>query len=218
MFINNIESCNRETFDPLEDNKSSIELIDHAGTDLGIANAARVSYGRHNESESACDKTLIEFLLKNKHETPFEQTFLQFNIKAPIFVVRQWMRHRIGVSYNEKSARYTRMDLEFYIPKVTQEQTTCFDETVAFCSKSYHNLLDQGVSKERARCVLPVSLYTNFVFACNLRSLFHFIELRTDSHAQWEIQQYAKTMLVIANKHFPVSVGIWKNLHGLYSE
>jgi len=102
--------------DPLGDGKSSLELLRFSGSDLDIVNAARMSYGKQSKAFSEIDANILNTLITEGHETPFEQTFLQFHVQLPIFVARQWMRHRVGVSYNEKSARYTQMKQEFYIP------------------------------------------------------------------------------------------------------
>lgn len=213
------------TLDPLHDKKSSITLLEVAGSDLSIANAARVSYKRHNDVASDSDAKLIESLLRNQHETPFEQTFLQFHVRLPIFVARQWMRHRIGVSYNEQSARYTTMAHEFYVPQwraqseisadVANKLGADYEQQLAACSSMYDTLLGAGIKKELARCILPVSLYTQFVFGCNMRSLLHFAQLRADSHAQWEIQQYAKAMIRLAYKHFPITIEKWCAQHNI---
>ena len=216
--------------DPLGDGISSLELSQVNGDDLQIVNAARVSYARHSEKFSEADQRILTQLISSGHESPFEQTFLQYHVKLPIFVARQWMRHRVGVSYNEQSARYTKMKEEFYVPtdlRIKSEYHTSLEpkqreerhdilrseytKAVQAAAKTYDNLLAMGVPRELARGVLPVSLYTQFVFACNMRSLFHFVGLRADSHAQWEIQQYAKGMLKLAQKHFPASVAIWCN-------
>jgi thymidylate synthase (FAD) len=198
--------------DPLADTISSLSLENYAGSDLSIVNAARISYKGHSDSLEEKDICLLENMIVNEHKTPFEQTFLQFRVKAPIFVTRQWMRHRIGVSYNEVSARYSKMDQEFYIPKSIEaipEQKEKYKKIIESCSLTYQQLLDSGIKREEARCVLPVSLYTTFYFGCNLNSLFHFAQLRYDKHAQWEIQQYARCILLLARDKFPYSINFW---------
>jgi thymidylate synthase (FAD) len=226
------QTCASQQLDPLGDGISSLELLRFSGEDLDITNAARVSYGRHSEKFSDADQRLLTTLISSGHETPFEQTFLQYRVKLPIFVARQWMRHRVGVSYNEQSARYTKMAEEFYIPKdwrnksqqysnldeqgraaVDTEARAAYLTVLKTASRTYEQLLNLGTPRELARGILPVSLYTQFVFACNVRSLFHFVELRADSHAQWEIQQYAKGLMKLAQPHFPVSIDIWCKTH-----
>jgi thymidylate synthase (FAD) len=213
-----------QVLDPLQDGLSSLRLLETSGSDLGIVNAARVSYNRESKAFSEADGKILETLITHGHETPFEQTFLQFHVKLPIFVARQWMRHRIGVSYNEQSARYTQMKDEFYVPKEwrttskdglaaqpekAQDLKAAYRHALEVSAQTYKQLLEAGISRELARGVLPVSLYTQFVFSCNLRSLFHFASLRADSHAQWEIQQYAKGMIQLAQTHFPRSIDTW---------
>jgi thymidylate synthase (FAD) len=198
--------------DPLDDRISQLQLVQIGGSDLSVVNAARISYNGHSEKIEETDIKLLGNMMKNGHKTPFEQTFLQFFVKAPIFVTRQWMRHRIGVSYNELSARYTKMDQQYYIPKhvlASENLVEVYKGSLQNCSATYQLLLDTGIKREEARCVLPVSLYTTFYFSCNLNSLFHFAELRADCHAQWEIQQYAKAMLILAKKDFPNCIELW---------
>lgn len=229
LVVGNVSLCmdHAPEIDPLQDKKSSITLLQVAGSDLCIANSARVSYNRHSDAASDADAKLIEKLLKDHHETPFEQTFLQFHVKLPIFVARHWMRHRIGVSYNEKSARYTHMEQEFYVPtwraekgkelspEVALATTKEYEAQLASCSALYEKMLASGVKRELARGILPVSLYTEFVFGCNMRSLLHFVELRAEAHAQWEIQQYAKAMLKMAHEHFPITIKSWCALNNI---
>lgn len=218
--------------DPLGDGISALELLTVNGNDLQIVNAARVSYARHSTAFSEADQAILRRLIESGHETPFEQTFLQYHVRLPIFVARQWMRHRVGVSYNEQSARYTKMEEKFYVPQewrnkkqeylnldaqgkaaADMEAKETYSKAIEAVVQAYEKLLSAGVPRELARGVLPVSLYTQFVFACNMRSLFHFAELRADCHAQWEIQQYAKGMIKLAQPYFPVSVGIWGKKH-----
>jgi thymidylate synthase (FAD) len=229
-----VQQATNTRLDPLGDGISSLELLTSNGDDLQIVNAARVSYARHSTTFSDADKRILTTLISSGHETPFEQTFLQYHVRLPLFVARQWMRHRVGVSYNEQSARYTQMEEEFYIPanwrnnstsykqldKEKQDQTDAvaratYTKALETSMTAYRNLLAASVPKELARGVLPVSLYTQFVFACNVRSLFHFVKLRADSHAQWEIQQYAKGLLQLARTHFPVSIDIWCRIHNV---
>ena len=217
--------------DPLGDGISCLELVRAGGSDLDVVNAARVSYGKRVTQLDEKDVKLINYLLKNKHTSPFEHTQLVYRVKAPIFVIRQWMRHRIGVSYNELSGRYAVLPLDFYMPvqwrtqdpvnKQSSVPASLADEniinekyqsTLETCKKTYQELLDRGVCRELARGVLPVTLYTELIFTCNLISLFHFATLRADSHAQWEIQQYAKGMIELGRTHFPLSIKGWEGL------
>lgn len=220
--------------DPLGDRISSLSLLRAAGSDLDVVNAARVSFSRISQAFSKRDEKLIHYLLSHQHTSPFEHTQLVFHVKLPIFIARQWMRHRIGVSYNEVSGRYTKVPLEFYIPqklriadkfnKQGSQKADIFKEQKCFevykkllkaAGESYHILLQAGVAKELARGVLPLCTYTQFIFTCNLVSLFHFVKLRHDEHAQREIQCYAKGMFELAFAHFPISITTWCKLHDI---
>ncbi len=192
--------------------KGFVELISVMGSDQTVVKSARVSTGSGSKGQEK-DKRLIEYLMKHRHETPFEHVVFTFHIKCPIFVARQWFRHRIA-SYNEKSGRYSKMSYEFYMPEkmrvphskdkqmsvsnrgeVDDERAkTLIQEVYDHAYSVYQKLLEMGVARELARIVLPLSLYTEFYWTVNLRSLMNFLSLRADSHAQWEIQQYAKAI------------------------
>lgn len=169
-----------------------VKLIDHMGDDTSVVRAARICHASQPGNEER-DKQLIEFLMKSGHGTPFEHVVFTFHVKCPIFVARQWMRHRIA-SYNELSGRYTEYKEEFYIPsreRLNERAVETFERTYRLCYEAYQSLIESGVRRELARLVLPVSLYTQFIWTVNARSLMNFLSLRADSHAQWEIQQYA---------------------------
>jgi len=222
---NNSIDKNINIIDPLNDNISSVELIRVSGSDIDIVNAARVSYGKFVNSISLKDEKLINYLIENDHTSPFEHNQLSFRIKCPIFVARQWMRHRMN-SYNEISYRYVKAPLEFYIPKYWRNQdtknkqgsvgsfyneefTNKYKEFIDNVIKTYQYLLDNSVCREQARGVLPVSTYTEFIYTCNLHSLMHFLKLRLHEHAQLEIRLYAKALLDIAINFFPISLNAW---------
>ena len=227
----NIEIKNsslESTIDPLGDIFSAVELVRVSGSDVDIVNAARVSYGKRVLSIRERDKNLIKFLLQHKHTSPFEHNQLSFRIKCPIFVARQWMRHRMN-SYNEISYRYVKAPLEFYVPSTWRYQDpknkqgsigsfenqilkTSYNEAIQVSKQTYETLLKQGVCREIARAVLPVCTYTQFIFTCNLHSLIHFLELRLHKGAQYEIRQYAYALFTLALPHFTVSLGEWKKL------
>jgi thymidylate synthase (FAD) len=215
--------------DPLNDTISSLELIRVSGSDVDIVNAARVSYGKFTTTISDRDKALINYLMEHDHTSPFEHNQLSFRIKAPIFVVRQWMRHRMN-SYNEISYRYVKAPLEFYIPELWRNQDTknkqgsvgsfkqeqfteMYKQAVDAAVVAYEQLLANGVCREQARGVLPVSTYTEFIFTCNLHSLMHFIKLRLHPGAQNEIRAYAQGMFDLALPHFPLALEAWKKKH-----
>jgi len=203
--------------------KGFVHLVDCMGDDRSAVRAARVSYGKELSTEEK-DKKLINYLLKHGHFSPFEHISFTFHVKAPIFVVRQWFRHRIGMSPNEISRRYTSKQAdEFYLPDHIRIQDTknkqgsfktddkeltqkainkiekIYDETYSV----YKELLDMGVAREMARTVLPVGQYTEFYLTTNARAIMHFLDLRADSHAQWEIQEYAKAIAEVFKEKCP---------------
>lgn len=199
-----------------------LRLVDFMGGDLAVVQAARVSYGQGSKGPEK-DRKLIQFLLKNGHETPFEMAVMKFHVKTPIFVARQWFRHRWS-SFNEISGRYTELKYEFYIPERVRRQqaknyefeesfddaeNTRLRETLAAHFESsyrfYEDLLARGVAKEEARIVLPVSLYTEFYWTVNARALMNFLRLRAEQHAQYEIRVYAKAALEIFRTKMPWS-------------
>ncbi len=224
-------SCtlSNQHLDPLGDNMSSIALVRVSGSDVDVVNAARVSYGKVVTTVKERDKKLIKFLLKHQHTSPFEHNQLSFRIKAPLFVARQWMRHRMN-SYNEISYRYVKAPIEFYIPPKWRYQDTknkqasvgSFDndefkkhyqDAIQKSIDSYEYLLANGLCRELARGVLPLCTYTQFIFTCNLHSLMHFMKLRLDAGAQYEIRQYAQALLTLALPHFPASLTEWKDIY-----
>lgn len=197
-----------------------VKLIDFMGSDLRTVNAARVSFGGVSKGEEK-DKALIKYLMEHKHLSPFEHCTFQFHIKCPIFVARQWMRHRIA-SYNEVSARYTEVKDEFYIPSEFRVQDThnkqgslvskdldnktllkIYTDSIEASYNAYQRLLKAGVAKEMARGLLPVSQYTQFYWTVNARSLLNFISLRADGHAQYEIRVYAEAIEKIFKQKLP---------------
>lgn len=189
---------------------SSVRLVDSMGSDSAIVQAARVSYGAGTKSVSD-DRALIRYLMRHKHTTPFEMVEFKFHIKAPIFVARQWLRHRTA-SVNELSARYSIVSDEYFLPDEFRKQSTNrgqggeeayegSDETSLLlkqktsCDLAFHTyeeLIKKGVSRELARTHLPQSTFTEFYWKINLHNLLHFLQLRMDDHAQKEIQDLAK--------------------------
>lgn len=218
--------------------KGFVELQDKMGDDMAIVSAARTSYLGESKGAEA-DKKLLFYLMKHHHDGPLEFVQFRFRIKAPIFVARQWMRHRTG-SFNEWSRRYTEDNVEFYYPEVWRTQdlknkqsstplqfpewTGEEDETLEYLYEEslerslevYRKLLDEGIGREMARMVLPVSLYTQFVWSVNLRNLLHFLNLRMDSHAQWETQQYANAIHEILHEVVPWSMEAWQEFSATY--
>lgn len=208
-------------------NHGFIELVDYMGDEQSILRAARVSYNSDSiATDHAKDEKLIAYLLKNKHTSPFEHVVFTFHVCCPIFVARQWMRHRTA-SYNEISARYTALPAEFFVPAAetigrqssSNKQMRTFDPNLnagliqeiirlqgeaAFTA--YNNLLAYDCPRELARSVLPVGTYTRYYFTMNLHNLFHFLELRLHEHAQHEIQVYGQAILKIIKKLAPFTV------------
>jgi thymidylate synthase (FAD) len=200
--------------------KGFVRLVDFMGGDQGVVDAARVSYGGKSKGEEA-DRKLIAYLLKHKHETPFEHSFFKFHVKTPIFVMRQWIRHRMA-SYNEISARYTEVKDEFYVPSKWRAQdlknkqgsvaaptldhaalTEAFDKQIKAAMACYKDMLSKGVAREMARMILPVNSYTEFYWTINARALMNFVTLRADAHAQWEIQQYGEAVAQFFKQKMP---------------
>lgn len=193
--------------------------------DLSVVNSARVSFGKKIEQLSPADKGLIGFLMREKHGTPFEHNFFRFHISAPIFVVREWFRHRIGWSYNEYSGRYSQLATEAYVPELDKVRSQVGkpgsytfetmpselgEEVISIMQDSYNNsfhtyeeLLNLGVAKELARNVVPVATYTEFYATTNARALMNFINLRAHETAQYEIRVYAKALAEILKEHMP---------------
>lgn len=218
-----------QIIDPLKDGISSIALVRVSGSDVDVANAARVSYGKFVTQISDRDAQLIRFLLEHNHTSPFEHNQFSFRIKAPLFVARQWMRHRMN-SYNEISYRYVKAPMEFYIPPKFRWQDTVnrqasvgsyedktttelYKQVIEASVQTYEKLLESGVCRELARGVLPMCTYTQFIFTCNLHSLMHFLRLRLHAGAQYEIQMFARALLQLTQPHFPVSLAIWRELY-----
>lgn len=194
--------------------KGHLELVDALATDASVVNAARVSFNTQVAGVlSKADAGLINYLLKHHHGTPFEHGMFTFRVKAPIFVFREWHRHRVGHSYNEWSARYSVLMPEFYIPEkedvVSQEgKPGAYTFTPAqqmvgasfrlalslHCTESYRlyeEAMMNGIARQQARMFLPVNTYSEMIWTCNPRSLMHFLGLRNSDQAQWEIRQYA---------------------------
>lgn len=192
--------------------KGFVRLVESMGNDLSIVQAARVSYGQATKGEEQ-DRKLLSFLSEHQHGTPFEMVQFKFHVKCPIFVMRQWIRHRIG-SFNEISGRYAELKDEYYHPlswrkqdiKNKQGSSENIESSKSMFSDSlliktvdetyhcYRKLLSLGIAKEMARMVLPVNFYTEFYWCVNARSLMNFLKLRLDSHAQFEIQEYARAV------------------------
>ncbi len=209
-----------------------VRLVDYLGSDQRIVQSARVSYGEGTKTYRQ-DKGLINYLMRNDHTSPFEQVVFTFHVKMPIFVARQWTRHRTA-RMNEISGRYSVMKDEVYIPApdcialqsddnkqgraaepVSEETAEMVRKIMAEDSErafgNYHKLLDMGIAREISRIDLPLSLYTEFYWEIDLHNLFHFLKLRLDGHAQYEIREYALVMLEIVKKVCPIAAEAFEN-------
>jgi thymidylate synthase (FAD) len=191
--------------------KGFLALDGALASDLAVVNGARVSFNQESDEMTERAAGLIRFLMRERHGSPFEHGYFRFLVKAPLFVVREHHRHRAGHSYNEWSGRYSKMEPEFYVPdfvrtqvgkpgaysfepvdEATREGTRReIEENAERAFEAYERLLEQGVAKEIARTVLPLSTYTKYYWSCNPRSLMHFCGLRNHEAAQYEIRQYA---------------------------
>ncbi len=202
--------------------------------DSSVVNSARVSFAK-NKVESAevsdVDKGLINFLMRERHGTPFEHNAFRFHIKTPVFVAREWFRHRIG-SFNEFSARYSEVPNEFFVPEKEDVRTQVgkpgaytfdpigdplastallmIENTNEAAYRTYQSLLEMGVAKEQARVVLPVSMFTQFYWTVNARALMNFLSLRTHETAQRDIRQYADAVLKLAAPEMPITFAAWE--------
>lgn len=200
--------------------KGFVRMVDFMGGDQGVVDAARVSYGGKSKGAEA-DKKLIDYLLKHSHLTPFEHALFKVHVSAPIFVARQWFRHRFA-AYNEMSFRYTEAKDYYYFPETWRAQDKknkqgsvsaatldqdathrMFKEQVDAMVATYKKMLEAGVAREMARMILPVNLYTEFYWTVNARSLMNFVALRADGHAQLEIQKYGEAMARIFQEKMP---------------
>jgi thymidylate synthase (FAD) len=203
-----------------------VRLDDAMASDLSVVNSARVSFGRRKEEMDESDEGLVRFLMRDRHGTPFEHNAFRFHIRAPIFVVREWMRHRVG-SFNEFSMRYAKATSDFYVPEAEDvrsqvgkpgaysfepvepevaEQTreelqAVYDQ--AF--ETYERLVEAGVARELARSVMPVGAYTEFYWTVNARALMNFVSLRAAETAQREIRRYAEAVEVFLAEKMPVT-------------
>lgn len=204
-----------------------VRLVDQMGSDLSISRAARVSYDGEPREE---DGKLLKYLMKNKHTSPFEAVVFTFEIKAPLFVFRQWHRHRTW-SYNEVSARYTELPEEYYLPItetvgkqassnkqmrdiVPNEHGALIVQHLQLGAeeafKRYKQLLEWGCPRELARSVLPLSTYSRMFATVDLHNLFHFLRLRLHEHAQYEIRVYAEVLLELIEPYVPLAVEAFK--------
>jgi len=225
------------------DKKGSVDYVQHMGSDLTVVNSARVSFGVQKKSLNEKDKKLIKYLLKHRHTSVLEHNQVTFRFKVPLFIRSQHHRHRTW-SFNEISARYTDVNLEFYEPETfrTQHKTNrqasnkdninpdidwsdathqgqkasdVVKDHHVYCHKLYEDLIEAGICREQARGVLPQNAYTEYYGSVNLSNLLKFVELRTPEGAQWEIQQVAKACLKIAEELWPETIKAYKEIRNI---
>lgn len=211
-----------------------IRVLDHGfvrldacmADDLSVANAARVSFGKRKEVMEDADHKLIGFLMRDRHGSPFEHNAFRFHIKAPIFVFREWQRHRIA-SYNELSGRYVKFENpDFYVPEEFRQRVegskpgayqyekwkgggkqaqALMLRHYQDCLDLYNHYVDGGMATEQARLVLPLGLYSEMYWTTNARSMMNFLSLRNEEQAQWEIRQYAMVVEELFAEQMPTT-------------
>ncbi len=212
-----------------------VRVVDYMGDDSAICQAARVSYGKGTKAVTN-DEGLIRYLMRHWHSTPFEMCEVKFHVKLPVFVARQWIRHRTA-NVNEYSARYSILDREFYIPAPDalaaqstvnnqgrgellegEEADRVLELLKSDSSRAYDNyevMLNQdgqkGLARELARMNLPANVYTQWYWKVDLHNLFHFLRLRADHHAQYEIRVYAEMMCKIVADWVPLAFGAFED-------
>tara|TARA_R100000654_G_scaffold13323_1_gene28995 strand:+ start:2098 stop:2739 length:642 start_codon:yes stop_codon:yes gene_type:complete len=193
-----------------------VQLIKQSGDVVDIVNAARISFGKRIDSMADKDWKLIEYLWTHQHTSPFRHIHFTFHIRAPLFVLRQWMKHQVGCSWNEISGRYVQFEYAFHQPKKWRSKPdesikqgsgedlddekqadikTIYQGSIDHLFETYQHLIRIGVCKEQARMILPVSLMSECYWTCSYQALVHFLKQRTDTHAQKEIKDYAHMIL-----------------------
>ena len=210
-----------------------VRLVDSMGSDLSIVRAARVSYNAawRAGKDAGSDEKLIRYLWKHRHTSPFEAVEFQFEVYAPIFVIRQWQRHRTW-SYNELSGRYRELPEQFYLPeagKIGEQATDNKQGRIAavrpgaayelglanqHCEQAfrvYKSLIEEGWPRELARMVLPLNTYTHMFAKVDLLNLLHFLTARLHEHAQYEIRVYAEALCTLAKTITPIALSAWED-------
>ena len=224
-------------------NKGFVEVIDSLGSDLTVVNSARVSFGKRKETYDKSDRALVRYLAKHKHFSPFRHMVVQFHLKAPEFVMRQWYKHVVGIettssyptkdhAWNEISGRYTPVS-DYYIPEIWRKQSEdnkqasegeldklqqkrmshLYERYLFEVERVYDTMVDAGMAKEQARVVLPLSQYTEVYWTASFQAIMNFIELRDETTAQWEIQEYAKCLKEMMYDIYPETVKIWSEVY-----
>ena len=210
--------------DPLNDTKSTVQILEVMGNDLTVVNAARVSFSKESSILSEGDIKLIKYLAKNNHISPFFHPQIRMRLKMPIFIAREWFRHCVGFARNEVSRRYVDSEPEIYIPKelrardpnlkqgsksdIIENNASVVDimyKSMEIATSSYSALLSSNVAPEVARMVLPQTMYTEFIETASLYAYARLCKLRLDPHAQLEIRLYADAIDRLMLQYFPVS-------------
>jgi thymidylate synthase (FAD) len=207
------------------DGKGHVTLVHYSGNDLSAVNAARVSFGAQREKLNDKDIKLLSYLAKHRHTSPFEHASISFRVKVPLFVARQWMRHRTQ-SFNEISRRYTSVDIDFFVPAKLRKQhksnrqasegvvddpnlIALYDAQLTRALATYEHLIAEGVCREQARAILPQAMYTEFIVTANLLNWLKFIELRDHEGAQAEIIEAARAVRSILETLYPHTTKAW---------
>jgi thymidylate synthase (FAD) len=188
-----------------------VRLDDAMASDLSVVNGARVSFARHKTEMDESDEGLIRFLMRDRHGTPFEHNAFRFHVRAPLFVAREWFRHRVS-SFNEFSMRYAKATDDFYVPEpedvrsqVGKPGAYSFEPVEPELAETARELVELGVARELARVVMPMGAYTEFYWTVNARSLMNFVSLRAAESAQREIQRYAEACERFFAEKMPVT-------------
>ena len=221
--------------------KGFIEVVDSLGNDLTVVNSARVSFGKRKEKWDKSDERLVRYLAKHKHYSPFRHLQVQFHIKAPEFVMRQWYKHVVGIettsnssakdhAWNEISGRYVEYS-DFYIPENFRAQSSdnkqaseglvedqesaekLWSDAQQKSIESYEKMIEMGMAKEQARSILPLTVYTQVWWTASFQSIMNFIELRDEATAQIEIQEYARVLKKIMLNVFPETTKLWQEVY-----
>ena len=219
--------------------KGFVEVVDSLGNDLTVVNSARVSFGKRKKYWDKSDEHLVRYLVKHKHFSPFRHLQVQFHIKAPEFVMRQWYKHVVGIettsnsstkdhAWNEISGRYVPVD-DYYYPSYFRKQSEdnkqasegeienqkqgyfLWEKGLYQVQEIYKELLELGVAKEQARTILPLSQYTEVYWTASFQAIMNFIELRDETTAQWEIQKYAQVVNELIFDIYPKITKIWND-------
>ena len=219
--------------------KGFVEVVDSLGNDLTVVNSARVSFGKRKKYWDKSDEHLVRYLVKHKHFSPYRHLQVQFHIKAPEFVMRQWYKHVVGIettsnsstkdhAWNEISGRYVPVD-DYYYPSYFRKQSEdnkqasegeienqkqgyfLWEKGLYQVQEIYKELLELGVAKEQARTILPLSQYTEVYWTASFQAIMNFIELRDETTAQWEIQKYAQVVKELIFDIYPKITKIWND-------